>query len=196
MPVVNCTFCGSTVHRKPARLSRNTNNFCSRDCYASHQRVSHIDCNGYRRFKMAGKQFLEHRFIIEKVLGRKLGTSEHVHHINGDRLDNRLSNLRVMEGGEHTAHHRRLSFDIEAAKALRTKGLSCSEIGNRLGVSEFTIRDRFTKEGIDTSRIHTADRNAVRELFLSGQSGADISRLLGFGKSTINRIISSLGLRC
>jgi HNH endonuclease len=37
----------------------------------------------------------EHRYVITKVLGRPLRSDEHIHHKNGVRSDNRLSNLEV-----------------------------------------------------------------------------------------------------
>lgn len=44
----------------------------------------------------------QHRYIMEKHLGRKLLTSEDVHHINGIKDDNRLENLEVIDHSEHT----------------------------------------------------------------------------------------------
>ena len=64
---------------------------------------------GYRliAIRVQGKRklVLEHRYLIEQFLGRTLATKEHVHHINGDKLDNRLENLTVMPIGQHNTHH-------------------------------------------------------------------------------------------
>lgn len=48
---------------------------------------------------------LKHRFIMGKMLGRKLSHIELVHHKNGNTLDNRLENLQLMSRPEHALFH-------------------------------------------------------------------------------------------
>lgn len=46
----------------------------------------------------------EHRMVMARHLGRALTRKEVVHHLNGERADNRLENLELWES--HSAHMR------------------------------------------------------------------------------------------
>lgn len=48
---------------------------------------------------------MEHVYLMEQHLGRKLNDNEVVHHINKIRDDNRIENLMVMTKSEHTSMH-------------------------------------------------------------------------------------------
>ncbi len=62
---------------------------------------------GYRWLSTPDRgEIMQHRYFMEKHIGRLLDTDEIVHHKNGDKLDNRLENLEIMPRDKHTSHHR------------------------------------------------------------------------------------------
>lgn len=54
--------------------------------------------NGYLMVRMNGKKVMQHRLVMEQVIGRPLMPGERVHHRNGKRDDNRPENLELWTG--------------------------------------------------------------------------------------------------
>lgn len=96
-PAVNekqCEMCGATYHRNPAVAGPQfaASRFCSRRCSSHAKPVSPAK---YISVRVDGKRLLAHRHVMQQQLGRQLRPGESVHHINGDRHDNRPENLEL-----------------------------------------------------------------------------------------------------
>lgn len=107
----------------------------------------HADSRGYVR---------EHRLVMEQILGRHLEPSEHVHHINCVKWDNRPENLEVMDKSEHHLHHARygqnhpkwVDVDVQKLRDLHQQELSYEQMAEQLGISRTTVYRRLKQEGL------------------------------------------------
>jgi len=77
--------------------------------------------DGYMMFHEPGKPWvLQHRFIMEQHLGRKLDTCEVVHHLNGIRTDNRVENLAIVDNTKHE-HGTLVLLQAQRIRELETR---------------------------------------------------------------------------
>ncbi len=98
------------------KYRENTAIYCSRKCLAlANPQITEKARNNspimarkgqtvkrnYKTITVNGVQVREHRYVVEQHLGRKLERWEHVHHIDGDHLNNSIENLEVLTNAEH-----------------------------------------------------------------------------------------------
>lgn len=105
---INCKQCGKIFYTT-------RNELCSKECAAAYrsknsEHKTYIE-NGYivqyeKGYNKKGN-VKQHRKVMEDYLGRKLTSEEVVHHINENKMDNRIENLEVMLRGKHSSYHRK-----------------------------------------------------------------------------------------
>jgi hypothetical protein len=60
---------------------------------------------GYKRITIDGKQKRLHRYVMECFIGRALTEKELVHHIDGDKTNNNIENLKLITRSQHLKIH-------------------------------------------------------------------------------------------
>lgn len=109
-----CITCGKIYIVQKYRSSKTK--YCSRSCLAKTHlkkfsefwfKPSNQAAHKYKQIMINGKPMREHRWIMQNHLGRKLSKDEHVHHIDGNGMNNEISNLIVLSNANHQKLHRK-----------------------------------------------------------------------------------------
>jgi hypothetical protein len=104
MPTVICPVDKTKFHIPPSQLRRTKGPpTCSLPCKTTLRRGAkhwnykggYVDKKGFRRILVDGEYVMEHRVVLARKLKRKLRPTERVRWKNGDRLDNRPTNLAL-----------------------------------------------------------------------------------------------------
>lgn len=100
----------------------------------------------YRKIHRGDINRDEHRYVMEQQLGRALGRHEVVHHINGDKYDNRPENLQVMSLSEHSRMHQlgangtKAKLSEEQARTIFSSNAPTSELSAKFGITPWSVR--------------------------------------------------------
>lgn len=91
-----------------------------------------------------------HRLLAVAEYGFDAVVDRHVHHRNGFEMDNRPSNIRVMDPSDHKSHHTRKMSWLDKLRAVEMyAGGDCTQavVADQFGVDASTISRAVTEIG-------------------------------------------------
>lgn len=175
---IPCSVCGMPTYRKAHQIRNTGKTFCSYKCMR--QPRPHLATDGYIKINHNGKQVRQHRVVMESIIGRPLLRSEHVHHINGDRSDNRPQNLQLIDGREHIRQHREERWSMREAISLRAQGKTFREIGEILSASTQAVYAGMRNNGHHKpAPVNKWDRSAALVMIARGVALPNVASELG-----------------
>jgi hypothetical protein len=107
-------------------------------------------CNGYRAVVLSrGKQEYVHRLVALVFIGPAPDGPAEVNHINGDKSDNRVSNLEWVTHGENMRHAREVLMmpqwrkvtpeNVHEMRTMLAAGVPQRDVAAAFGVSQPTV---------------------------------------------------------
>lgn len=155
-----CKQCDSIFRRSQCEIARGRIHYCSPKCSGlahtgvnspTYKRGYFLNSYGYKRIRVGNTYKYEHRHLVEEALGRTLTNDEDVHHIDGDKLHNTLSNLEVLSKANHARKHgnwlgeknHTTKLTAEKVKEIREKfreGTKASDLAVAYNVDVSNIR--------------------------------------------------------
>jgi predicted nucleic acid-binding Zn ribbon protein len=145
----------------------------------------------------------EHIVVAEEALGRKISDTEVVHHLNGDRSNNRKENLLVLEKSQHGKLHVWLNSGAPGIERLRENGENslkakfdppqfCSNCGTTLQVKQ----KQYCSQSCKKIGLCKVKRPAKDDLIadVDNMSMLAVGRKYGVSDNAIRKWLKSYGL--
>ena len=111
--IYECDNCKRIFERFKCRTKKYKRNLCSRKC---HRKFIEKSVKNQPAFKNGVASY---RKIIEEHFNKKLKPNEIIHHVDGNRINNDIENLKITTRSEHPNLHPEVGFQ-KGHKQLNT----------------------------------------------------------------------------
>lgn len=144
-----------------------------------------------------GRMFL-HRYLMAQKIGRKLETSEHVHHIDGDRGNNDVSNLELLSNSEHKKKHLLEKYGDGAGRSC----VNCEQCGKDISRTNSSLEKSAKKQSklfcsiscrADFNRKLTVDVDWLSEMVWVIPT-TEISKSLNVSDNTVGKLCKKFAI--
>ena len=121
--------------------------------------------NKYKAKRINGKTKQVHRLVMEEHIGRELTKEEVVHHIDGDKSNNKLDNLMLLpnKAANSRLHYQQGDYKLKAGenrKGLVKGRLKCSRCGIIKDLGDFwKNKNNYLGYGGICKKCHSTRRN-------------------------------------
>lgn len=135
----------------------------------------------------------EHIVIMERELGRKLESNEVVHHLDGDRTNNRIENLLVLDRGQHT----KLYQWIDSGRKFHFgECFSMTPKCERCGLTLQRKQKRFCSVDCKTKSSRIVERPTSKQLYsdLVQMNWSQAARKYGVSGNTVRKWAKRYGI--
>jgi len=180
-----------TIWRLKKRIGQGRGNHI--EIHIEPEKVETVSANGYIMLYNGDYKISAHRLIWIWFWG-EIKPKYHIHHIDGDKLNNAIDNLEMLSPAEHNTEHsiRSIEFD-EKVINLYLLHKNVPKVASIVGTTKATLYYLLRSYGIERRPGCNAklSENQVREIrLLKGQKSVnEISEQYGMSYNAINSIL-------